>query len=170
MKLGYIYSGKVIGNLAPGGVDPYTGDPSHHVLAADLGEGGAITDIVCPLTIMADSWDNWADPSTVASDVYGLRIVVAVGHTPGGSSAILRLEPNLGGGANQATQVTLDSAISIPVGGTPIGNLSSLLNVNPATGIDAWEPTGTLTEGVGGWFKVMIATHERYIQLYDTVG
>ena len=167
MKLGYIYASKVLGNLNPGGVDPYTGDPSAHVLAADLGQGGAITGIVCPLTIIADSPDNWADPSTVASDVYGLRILVMVGHTPGGDSSVLRLEPNLGGGANQATQVTLDSIIMIPVGGHPIGNVTYLLHVNPATNIDAWSPAGTPTTEKG-WFKVNIGSHIRYIQLYET--
>jgi len=157
MKLGYIYSGKIIGNLNPGGVDPYTGDPSHHVLECDLGEGGAIDDIVCPLTIMADTWDNWGDPSAINSDLYGLRILVAAGATPGGNSSILRLEPN-------TNAATLTSAFEVPVGGG--GDLEYFFTLNPATGIAAWSGDGTPTIGAGGWLKVRVGGNIRWIQLY----
>jgi len=159
MKLGYIYSGKVLGNLAPGGVDPYTGDPSHHVLECDLGEGGAIDDTVCPLTIMADTWDNWGDPSAINSDLYGLRILVAAGATPAGSSTILRLEPNVNAG------VTIASAICIPQNGPD--RLSYLLDLAPPTA-DAWAYTSGTHTGENGFLKVRLGTHDRWIQLYDT--
>ncbi|GAH77356.1 unnamed protein product, partial [marine sediment metagenome] len=79
MKLGYIYSGKVLGNLAPGGVDPYTLEPSEHVLQCDLGLDGAITEMVCPLTVKTDDYHNWYPDdhaSTIDSDMYGLYVLV----------------------------------------------------------------------------------------------
>ena len=122
----------------------------------DLGQGQAITDIVCPLTIMTDTWDNWDDPSSIASDVWGLRVLVAVGDTPGGNSTVLRLEPNTNG-------ITLVSAIEIPVGGG--GDLTYLLTCNPAA-TSAWDAGGVPTIGGGGWLRVRLGGNDRWIQLY----
>ncbi|GAI32442.1 unnamed protein product [marine sediment metagenome] len=163
MKLGYIYSGKVIGNLAPGGTDPYTNAPSEHYFLADLGEGGdPITDIVCPLTIRVDDWLNWDDPTTPASDVYGLLVCVQVGVTPEGNSAVLRLEPNMQDG------VTLVSGIQIAQNGPD--RLSYFLDIAPPTA-DAWKYISASCTGENGWLKVrMGGVHDRYIMLYDTPG
>ncbi len=135
MKLGYIYAGKVIGNLVPGGVDPYTGEPSSHEFLSDL------------------------DPSTPSADVYGLHVLMQPGVTPEGSSAILRLEPNMPNG------VVLESAIQVPMNASD--RLEFLFALSPPTA-DAWAYQSGTHTGENGFIKVGMGTHTRYIQLYDT--
>jgi len=123
----------------------------------DLGKGQTITERVCPMTIMVDTWDNWGEPSTITADVWGLRILVAVSATPtGGDATVLRLEPN-------TNAATLNSVFDVPVGGG--GDLNYLFTLNP-TGISAWSTDGTPTIGSGGWLKIKVGTEDKWIQLY----
>lgn len=158
MKLGYLYAGKILGNLAPGGVDPYTGEPSEHTFLSDLGKGGAFAH-VRPFIFQVDDWHNWDDPSTISGDMYGLWVLVQVGSEPVGSSTLLRLEPNTKG-------ITLDSAIDIPISGVPVGDLNYLMKVGPAPKT-AWRIDGTPTN-IKGWFRVSVAGLDRWIALYET--
>lgn len=116
----------------------------------DLGQGQTITDIVCPLTIQVDSFANWDEPSTISSDLYGLRILVAAGATPAGNSSILRLEPN-------TNAATINSAFEVPVGGG--GDLNYFFTLNPATGISAWGDT---------WLKIKVGGADKWITLSST--
>ena len=162
MKLGYIYSGKVLGNLAPGGTDPYTNKPSQHVLACDLGEDQTITDMVYPLKVQVDETSNWyptGDPSQVNNDLYAGWFIVQVGLQPT-SSSILRLESNTKG-------ITLDSCIAFVCSGVPQGNFTDLFVLHPATNVDAWSASGTVT-GEDGWIKIKVATEDKYIQLFSS--
>lgn len=162
MKLGYIYAGKVIGNLSPGGVDPYTLEPSEHLLQCDLGKDGAITGLVCPLTVVTDSTKNWYPDdhaSTIDGDVYGLYVRVQIGEEPTHSNALLRLEANTKG-------ITLGSAIQIPIAGIPVGDISYLFEI-PQTPKLAWSANGTPTN-IDGWFRINMGGVDRWIALYDT--
>lgn len=163
MKLGYIYSGKVLGNLAPGGTDPYTNEPSEHVLVADLGDDLIITSGVCPFTVKVDETSNWyptGDPSQVNADLYAGWFIVQVGLTPTGSTTILRLESNTKG-------IALNSFVDFVCSGVPQGNFDYLFKCHPATNVDAWSGSGTVTNE-GGFLKIAMAADDRYIQLYST--
>ncbi len=163
MKLGYIYSGKVLGNLAPGGVDPYTGAPSKHVLACDLGEDQTITDMVCPLKVQVDETSNWyptGDPSQVNADLWAAWFVVQVGLEPTGSTTILRIESNTKG-------ITLNTCVDFLVSGVPEGDFRYLFGFGPSK-TTAWDIVGTPTVGSGGWIKLDFGGSDRWIQLYST--
>ncbi|GAJ14751.1 unnamed protein product [marine sediment metagenome] len=60
----------------------------------------------------------------------------------------------------------MDSAINIPVGGVPQGDLSYLLQVSPAHQ-GAWDDAGT-PQDIRGWLKVRVADADRWIALYET--
>lgn len=163
LKLGYIYAGKVLGNLAPGGTDPYTNLPSTHELLSDLGKDGAITETVCTLKVRVDKGSNWwpdDHASTIDGDCFGIWVLYQIGETPTGESGLLRLEPNTKG-------ITVYSAINIPVGGVPQGDLSYLFNLNPSTNVAAWDGgAGCSTEA--GYLKIKLGAEDRYVQLYKT--
>ena len=165
MKLGYIYSGKVLGNLAPGGTDPYTNEPSEHVLACDLGEDNTYTSRICPLTVKVDETSNWyptGDPSQVNADVYAAWFVVQLGLEPSPvtGSTILRLESNTKG-------ITLQSFFACIVSGVPQGDFNYFCILHPATNVAAWSASGTVT-GEDGWIRIRVATEDKYIQLFNS--
>jgi len=132
-------------------------------VSQDLGMDLTISDRVNPLRVSVDSTSNWYPDdhaSTIDNDMYAGWFIVNIGEEPTGSSTILRLESNTKG-------ITLNSVFDAIASGVPQGNFDYLFKMHPATGVDAWDGSGTVTNEMG-YIKVTVGPQDRYIQLYGT--
>ncbi len=139
------------------------GDIVKQRIQIDLGQDKTLVGRVNPLFVEVDDTSNWYPvdhASTIDGDMFVGWLMANVGEEPTGTSTILRLESNTKG-------ITLNSFFDTIMSGVPQGNMDYFFTANPATGVDAWSRSGTVTN-VAGYLKIKIGNDDRYIMLYST--